>query len=133
MEEQFKIPGAFSWCELITKDVTAAREFYSKLFGWTTEEMGVGDMAYTVVKAGGKAMGGIMVIPAECKTERPAWGTYVTVDDVDATARLAEELGAKILVPPKDIPQIGRFCVLEDPQGAVIAAITYSFSCAGQK
>jgi predicted enzyme related to lactoylglutathione lyase len=55
-----------------------------------------------------------------------AWGVYVTVDDVDATAAKAEELGGKILVPPTDIPNVGRFCVLQDPQGSVISAITYA-------
>ena len=44
---------------------------------------------------------------------------------VDATAKLAVEMGGKVLVPPQDIPQVGRFCVLQDPQGATIKAITY--------
>jgi hypothetical protein len=55
----------------------------------------------------------------------PVWGTYVTVDDVDQTAKTAEKLGGKILMPPTDIPTVGRFCVIQDPQGAVISAITY--------
>jgi predicted enzyme related to lactoylglutathione lyase len=55
----------------------------------------------------------------------PNWGAYVTVDDVDATAVLAEKLGGKILVPPTDIPTVGRFSVIQDPQGAVLSAITY--------
>jgi hypothetical protein len=55
----------------------------------------------------------------------PMWGAYVTVDDVDLTARTAEQLGARLLVPPTDIPNVGRFCVIQDPQGAVINAITY--------
>jgi predicted enzyme related to lactoylglutathione lyase len=55
----------------------------------------------------------------------PMWGAYVTVDNVDLTAKTAEQLGAKLLVPPTDIPNVGRFCVIQDPQGAVINAITY--------
>jgi predicted enzyme related to lactoylglutathione lyase len=66
-----------------------------------------------------------MTIPKEAQGTPPMWGTYVTVDDVDLTARTAEQLGAKILVPPMDIPTVGRFCVIQDPQGAVINAITY--------
>jgi hypothetical protein len=62
----------------------------------------------------------------ECAPDAPPhWATYVTVEDVDATARKAEALGAKTLVPPTDIRKVGRFCMLQDPQGAVIAAITY--------
>jgi predicted enzyme related to lactoylglutathione lyase len=54
----------------------------------------------------------------------PMWGVYVTVDNVDATAKTAEKLGGNILVPPTDIPDVGRSCVIQDPQGAVISAIT---------
>lgn len=56
----------------------------------------------------------------------PAWDAYVTVDDVDLTARMAEQLGAKLCVPPRDIPGVGRFCVILDPQGATISFITYT-------
>ncbi len=66
-----------------------------------------------------------MTIPLEAKGVSPYWGIYITVDDVDSTAKLAGELGARILVPPRDIPNVGRFCVIQDPQGAVISAITY--------
>ncbi len=126
MDEQFKQHGAFSWCELMTTDVEAAKAFYVKLFGWDTEVMNMPGMTYTVVKAGGKGIGGIMGMPPDApKGMPPMWGSYVTVDDVDATAKTAEKLGAKLLVPPRDIPDVGRFCVIQDPQGAVISAITY--------
>jgi uncharacterized protein len=52
--------------------------------------------------------------------------SYVTVDNVDAIAKNAQELGGKILMGPQDIPTVGRFCVIQDPQGAVISAITYA-------
>ena len=73
-------------------------------------------------------MGGIMPIPPQAEGTPPNWGGHVTVDDVDATARKAEELGARILVPLTDIPNVGRFFVLQDPQGAVISAITYAMN-----
>lgn len=126
MDEQFKLHGAFSWCELMTTDVDAAKKFYTSLFGWETDEMTMPGMSYTVVKAGGKDMGGIMAMPPDApKGMPPMWGCYVTVDDVDATAKSAQKLGAKLLVKPQDIPDVGRFCVIQDPQGAVISAITY--------
>jgi len=56
----------------------------------------------------------------------PAWISYVTVDSVDTTAQQAEKLGGKILMPPRDIPEVGRFAVIQDPQGASIAIITYA-------
>lgn len=126
MSDPFKQHGAFSWCELMTTDVEAAKAFYTKLFGWDTEDMSMPGMAYTVVKAGGNGIGGIMPMPKEAKGTPPAWNTYVTVNDVDLTAKTAEQLGAKLCVPPRDIPGVGRFCVIQDPQGAVINIIAYA-------
>lgn len=126
MINPFTQQGAFSWNELMTADVEGARQFYTRLFGWEIEEMPMEcGTPYTIVKTGGEGIGGIMAMPPQATGVPPHWGAYVTVDDVDATARLAEELGAKIIVVPTDIPNVGRFCVLQDPQGAVISAITY--------
>jgi predicted enzyme related to lactoylglutathione lyase len=126
MDEQFKQHGAFSWCELLTTDVDAAKIFYARLFGWKTEDMTMPGMTYTVVKAGNKEVGGIMAVPINVRGMPPMWSAYVTVDDVDLTAKAAEQLGAKLLVQPTDIPNVGRFCVIQDPQGAVINTITYN-------
>jgi hypothetical protein len=125
MADPFKQHGAFSWCELMTTNPAAAKDFYSRLFGWELEEMGMEGMTYTVVKAGGEPVGGLMAIPPEAQGVPPYWAAYVTVDDVDATVRKAQEMGGKVLVPPQDIPDVGRFSVLQDPQGAVISVITY--------
>jgi uncharacterized protein len=129
MDEQFKSHGAFSWCELMTTDPKAATVFYTKLFGWTTEEMSVmPGMTYTVVKAAGKGVGGIMSRPKGAEGIPPHWGSFVTVNDVDAVAKSAQQLGGTVLMGPQDIPNVGRFCVIQDPQGAVISAITYANS-----
>ena len=125
MKDPFKQHGAFSWFELMTSDVDGAKRYYSNLFGWNTEDMNMNDMDYTVVKIGDDGLGGIMKTPPQAEGMPPNWGVYVTVDDIDATARKAEELGGKILVPPTDIPNVGRFSVIQDPQGAVLSAITY--------
>lgn len=124
MDEQFTKQGFFSWCELITTDVASAKAFYTSLFGWTLTENPMG-MDYTLVKADGKGIGGIMATPPEARGMQPAWGAYVTVDDVDAIAGKSVELGGTILLPPRDIPEVGRFAVIQDPQGAVISVITY--------
>ena len=119
--------GTFSWCELITTDVEAAKAFYSQLFGWTmepvTHEANEG-MQYNLVKVDGTEIGGIMAVPAHAPGMPPCWGAYVTVDDVDAAAGKAGELGDDV-VPLTDIPGVGRFCVIRDPQGATISMITY--------
>ena len=127
MNENLKTHGAFSWCELMTTNVEAAKNFYTKLFGWTTEEMSVAPgMTYTVVKVAGNGIGGIMSPPQGAQGMPPNWNSYVTVDNVDAVAKNAQQLGGKVLMGPHDIPTVGRFCVIQDPQGAVISAITYT-------
>ncbi len=126
MDEHLKKHGIISWSELMTNDLTAAKNFYSQLFGWKFEQACTSEMDYTIVKSNEREIAGMMALPPEDAKAPPNWGTYVTVDDVDAVASKAEELGAKIVVPPQDIPQVGRFCVLQDPQGAFISAITYT-------
>lgn len=112
MSDRFTTHGASSWCELLTTDVEGAKQFYGELLDgpwrtWPPE----GGMQYTVIMAGKEEVGGIMDMP-------PHWGTYVTVNNLDAVAQKATELGGAVLVPPTDIPGVGRFSVLQDPQGA---------------
>lgn len=117
--------GAFGWTELMTTDAASAKKFYTKLFGWKTEKAPMPGVKYTLIKVGDEMMGGIMGTPPDCKAPVPCWSVYVTVDDVDATAAKVKRLGGKLLHPPMDIPKVGRFCVIQDPQGATICAITY--------
>lgn len=117
--------GAFSWNELMTTDVSAAKAFYGDLFGWKLEDLKTCDMGYTMARAGDKEVAGIMAMPPEAAGMPPTWGAYVTVDDVEASAKQAEALGGKIVLAPRDIPDVGRFCVISDPQGAMLAMITY--------
>ena len=124
--DAFQTPGAFSWCELMTTDPTAATAFYSQLFGWKIEAMNMG-MPYNVVKVGDAAIGGVMGMPPGAPTGMPpTWVPYVTVADVDALVKEVARLGGKVHMPPTDIPSVGRFAVIADPQGASINVITYA-------
>jgi predicted enzyme related to lactoylglutathione lyase len=87
--------------------------------------MAMPGMPYTIVSAGGEQVAGMMAMAPQAKGTPPFWGVYVSVDDVDATAKKAQQLGGAILVPPTDIPTVGRFAVLKDPQGAMLSVITY--------
>jgi predicted enzyme related to lactoylglutathione lyase len=78
-----------------------------------------------VMLPGGQGIGGIMQTPSQAGAHPPAWGVYITVADTDATVARATDLGAKVVVPPEDIPNVGRFAWLRDPQGAVFAVIAY--------
>jgi predicted enzyme related to lactoylglutathione lyase len=124
--DAFKTQGAFSWCELMTDDPAAAAEYYGSLFGWTTETMDMGTGPYRVLKVGGEAVGGMLGKPTGAPKMPSFWGCYVTVDDIDRTAQRCVELGGKVLMPPTEIPTVGRMAVLQDPQGATLSAITYA-------
>jgi predicted enzyme related to lactoylglutathione lyase len=116
-------PGTFGWSELATRDTDTAAGFYTGLFGWEAKSDEGGPMPYTEFQVGGRSIGGMMEM-TECHGDAPPhWTPYVMVKDCDAVTTRAGELGGNILVPPTDIPEVGRFSVLQDPTGAVLATI----------
>ena len=119
--------GAFSWNELVTTDVASAKSFYKALLGWEWQDA-PGDMAYALAKVKGQEVAGLVALPPEAESAGapPAWGGYVTVDDVDKQAARAQQLGGKIIMPSRDIPNLGRFAIISDPQGAMLTLITYT-------
>jgi len=118
--------GLFSWNELMSTDVEASRKFYSELLGWTAKEMPMPTGTYYVFHAGEQQAAGLMAMPPQAKGIPTYWGSYVTVADVDALTAQAARMGARILVPPMDVPGVGRFSTFQDPQGGVLSVITYS-------
>ncbi|MFW5735555.1 MAG: VOC family protein [Oceanidesulfovibrio sp.] len=129
--DPMKTHGMFSWNELMTSDIEAAKEFYGALFGWTYEEMPMEHMpgmTYSSAKVGGQYVCGMMPLTPDCEQQNipPHWGAYITVDDTDETARKCAELGGQVLFGPVDIPKVGRFAVIQDPQGAVVQIVKYS-------
>jgi predicted enzyme related to lactoylglutathione lyase len=124
--ELIKLHGAFSWNELLTTDVAGAKRFYGELLGWTLQDTNEHGVDYTLAKVGETPMGGIMAIPPGAQGMPPTWGIYVTVDDVDQLLPKVAQLGGSVCVPPQDIPGLGRFAVIQDPQGARLTLITYT-------
>ena len=116
-------PGTIIWVELMTSDTGQAGEFYQKVLAVETgplTEM-TGPMPYTVFKVGGKDVAGMMNISdmgPEAAGVPPSWSVYFSTSDADNSVEKAKSLGATVTVPPSDIPGIGRFAVLQDPQGA---------------
>lgn len=115
-------PGALAWFELMTTDPAKAQDFYTQLAGWTTKTMDMGTMQYTVAFVGEADVAGMMKADANVPSH---WLVYFTVADCDASAAKAGQLGAKTHVPPTDIPDVGRFSVLQDPQGAYFALVRF--------
>lgn len=120
------IHGRFIWYELMTPDTAGARDFYGKVVGWQGQEMSMPDGTYTVLQADGDGVAGMMALTPEAKSQGvpPNWTGYVAVDDVDAAATKAASLGGSVLRPPQDIPGVGRFAIIADPGGAVLAIMT---------
>ena len=115
------MPAArFVWYELMTGDVAAASAFYMGVVGWGARDSGMPGMAYTLMTIGDAQVAGMMSTPPELKAAGApsAWSGYVAVDDVDALEARVLQLGGKVLSPAQDIPEIGRFAVVADPQGA---------------
>jgi predicted enzyme related to lactoylglutathione lyase len=118
--------GAPSWFELITPDAPKARQFYCDLFGWTAEDMVMPTFTYTVFTQGDTRIGGLMGRTPDMPPFPPFWGTYITVDDVDATVADAPNFGGSVCMPAQDIPGVGRFAGILSPAGVMFYAITYA-------
>lgn len=116
--------GTFCWGELWTTDIPAATAFYTGLFGWGTKSGSGGAPAnYTEWQVGEQSIGGMLAIEPEMGPVPPNWLPYFMVDDCDASAAKASAAGGQILMQPMDIPTVGRFAVIQDPQGASFAVI----------
>lgn len=116
-------PGSFCWDELFSTDIAKSTEYLEKVFGWTHDEMPMPEGNYHLFKSGEEMVGGGMTMPPQMAEQNvPAhWASYIMVDDVDAYTEKATGLGAEVVMPPTDIPGIGRFSFIKDPQGAVVA------------
>jgi predicted enzyme related to lactoylglutathione lyase len=123
--------AAFAWDELHTNDREKANAFYNTLFGWTAEAVPMGpDYTYHLLKRKGSDesfAGSHQQEGDELKNGVPShWLVSLGTNDVDAATAKASELGATVVIPPADIPNVGRFSVLNDPQGAAFGLLTYS-------
>jgi predicted enzyme related to lactoylglutathione lyase len=121
-------PFTFCWDELLSTDVGEAERFYTAVFGWGVDKVPMGpDAVYTLFKRPGVSdgMGGTENAGGLWPSPAPAsfWMAYVAVPDCDATFAKAKQLGAKVQMEPTDIPNVGRFASLADPQGAGIAIL----------
>jgi predicted enzyme related to lactoylglutathione lyase len=119
--------GQFVWYELMTTDARAAEAFYTKVVGWGTRDASSPGAPYTLFTAGEIPIGGMTHLPEEAMRigVRPGWLGYVAVDDVDAAAGGFRRLGGTVHVPPMDIPDISRFSIVADPQGAALALVKW--------
>ncbi|MCJ8517412.1 putative enzyme related to lactoylglutathione lyase [Pseudorhizobium tarimense] len=130
LETRSDTHGKFIWCELMTSDTEAAGRFYRAVLGWSVKPLSMDvDHPYYLFEIGeGEkclGIGGMMPMPAELAGHMPpSWSGYVAVDDVDQMARDFKENGGIVHRQPEDIPEVGRFAVVADPDGAVLNIMT---------
>jgi predicted enzyme related to lactoylglutathione lyase len=118
--------GTFIWYELATTDGTAAEKFYASVLGWKSKDMSGPGGTYTIVSAGPADVGGIWTMPREMAPAGTGatWLPYIGVDDVDGFTKRVQAAGGAVKRAPEDIPGIGRFSVVTDPQGAPFMLMT---------
>jgi predicted enzyme related to lactoylglutathione lyase len=119
--------GHFVWHEYLAKDPKAAIAFYTEVIGWKTQPFD--DTGHYIMWVGGQGpLGGVMQLPEEASRmgAPPHWLGHVHVENVDATASLVKKRGGKVYKEPSDIPTVGRFAIVADPQGAAISIFTPS-------
>lgn len=129
---QADVLGQPVWYELMTTDPKAAEAFYPAVTGWSAAAFPGLDMPYTLWTRGEAPLAGLMLLPDEARKAGapPHWMMYVGTPSVDDTTGYAQGLGAQVIVPPTDIPNVGRFAVLSDPQGAVFSVYMSATSAA---
>ena len=111
--------GTFVWHENVSADPEAALSFYSELFGWEVEVFKPGEMDYAMIKSAGQTHGGFPPAPEGVPNH---WLGHVCVEKVDETVEKAKAAGGTVVHGPMGIPEVGRFAVIADPQGAVVSA-----------
>ncbi len=122
--EVMRVAGAYCWSELNAKDLPSDKLFYWNAFGWDPAESTVPGTNYTEFKLSGESVAGALPMDPEAPPDAPSnWLVYFAVDDADATVAKLTELGGGVHHPASDIPGVGRFAVVHDPQGAVFAIL----------
>lgn len=113
-------PKAFVWYELMTTDMDAAEAFYRAVIGWGAQDSGQSDPRYTLLSAGDRRVAGLMAMPATVRAAggRPGWFGYIEAENIAAATEGVSRAGGAVHRAPADIPGIGRFSVVADPQDA---------------
>jgi len=116
-------PNSLCWSELATRNREDSKTFYQQVFNWQFDDKDMMGITYTELKSGKHQEGGMLEMTQEWGDTPPHWMNYFAVDNCDAACEKAESLGATICVPTTDIPDVGRFSVISDPQGATFSII----------
>jgi predicted enzyme related to lactoylglutathione lyase len=122
-EKQKPEIGSITWCDLTVPNAEEVRDFYSKVVGWIPDPVSMGDYNdfSMIAPESGKVAAGVCHTKGTNAKLPPQWLIYIAVEDIDKSAKQCEQLGGKIIVEPKNMSGYGRYCVIQDPAGAVCA------------
>ncbi len=110
----------FIWHELVTPDQNKSGAFFSQLLGCARTEVDAGEFGtYTLFQKEGQDIAGMMNPTPETPGNKSFWHSYIAVGNVDECAKRAPSLGGRVIVPPHDVPDVGRICIVADPTGAI--------------
>jgi predicted enzyme related to lactoylglutathione lyase len=123
--------GRFVWYDLMTTAPERAVAFYTKVAGWGTAAW-EGPTPYTMWTNNSRPIGGVMPLPPSAGAQ-PHWLAYIASANIEATVKQTTDFGGRVLVPPTDIPTVGRYAVLTDPQGVAFAAFSGSSETPGHE
>lgn len=114
-------PSGFVWYELHTPDAAPAEAFYGGVLGWGVQDAGLPNRRYTLVTVAGTPIGGLLQKPSTDfpSGEKASWMGYIGVTDLDAASERLKQAHGVVHRAPEDIPGVGRFAVVADPQGAI--------------
>jgi predicted enzyme related to lactoylglutathione lyase len=116
-----RLPGKFIWFDLIATDATEAQRFYRAIFGWDFTQVESRRGSYALIMQDGQPLGGIF----QPSAARPAslWLAAISVSDIEHAKAFATANGAEIVLPVRELPDLGKRLLIRDPQGALVALI----------
>ena len=115
--------GTIAWTDLTVENAEEVSDFYNQVVGWNSTAVDMGGysdfnmntpVSGTCVAGVCHARGTNADLPAQ-------WLMYIVVDDIETSRTRCEELGGNLLTPVKNMGGQGRYCVIQDPAGAVAA------------
>ena len=123
-EHEFPPPGTIAWADLTVPDAPKVRDFYAGVVGWTPGEVSMGDYAdYTMAPDGGTPVAGVCHARGPNADLPAQWIVYVGVPDLDHSLAQATALGGSVVRAAQDMGSYGRFALVKDPAGAVMALV----------
>ncbi len=114
--------GTIGWTDLTVSDAERLKEFYRQVTGWTPEPFDMGGYQDFVMKAAdGSAVAGVCHARGGNRDLPPQWLVYITVESLEDSLQRCQTLGGRLVAGPRSYAGQGRYCVIEDPAGAVCA------------